>query len=145
ARNGSISLERIRCRGDAGRRFLRNALVMWSQDLALPAVGRSRTLDDAAWLWQFLKTELAPYPGRIWVVTRMTMAATITMVLVMTFRVPYGFVAALAPFFLSRENPRATLRSFIGVVAIAAVTALYVLGGVMLLLDDPLTHFLWIA
>jgi multidrug resistance protein MdtO len=118
---------------------------MLSQDQALPALGRSRTLDDAAWLWQFLKTELAPYPGRAWVVTRLTIAATITMVLVMTFRVPYGFLAALAPFFLSRESPRATLRSFIGIVAVSAVSALYAIGGAILLLDDPLTHFLWIA
>src|SRR5262245_36013317 len=117
---------------------------MLSQDQALPAIGRSRTLDDAAWLWQFLKTELAPYPGRARAVTRLTIAATITMVLVMTFRVPYGFLAALAPFFLSRENPTATLRSFIGIVVVSAVSALYVVGGVMLLLDDPLTHFLWI-
>ena len=61
-------------------------------------MGRSTTLDDAAWLWQFLKNELAPYPGRAWAVARVTIAATITMVLVMTFRVPYGFLAALAPF-----------------------------------------------
>src|SRR5262249_31926637 len=92
-----------------------------------------------------LKTELAPYPGRAWGVTRMTMAATIIMVLVMTFRVPYGFLAALAPFFLSRENPKATLRSFIGIVIVSALAALYTIARVMLLLDDPLTHFLWIA
>src|SRR5262249_34856946 len=145
ARNGSISLERIRRRGDSGGRFLSNALGMLSQDQALPALSRSRTLDDAAWLWQFLKTELAPYPGRAWVVTRITIAATITMVLVMTFRVPYGFLAALAPFLLSRENPTATLRSFIGIVVVSAIATLYVIGGVMLLLDDPLTHFLWVA
>jgi multidrug resistance protein MdtO len=118
---------------------------MLSQDQALPAIRRSRTLDDAAWLWQFLKTELTPYSGRAWAVARLTIAATITMVLVMTFRVPYGFLAALAPFFLSRENPQATLRSFIGIVVVSAVAALYAIGGVALLLDDPLTHFLWIA
>ena len=118
---------------------------MLSQDQALPALGRSRTLDDAAWLWQFLKTELAPYPGRAWAVTRITIAATISMVLVMTFRVPYGFLAGLAPFLLSRENPQATLRSFIGIVVVSAVASLYAIGGVILLLGDPLTHFLWIA
>jgi multidrug resistance protein MdtO len=78
-------------------------------------------------------------------VARVTIAATITMVLVMTFRVPYGFLAALAPFILSHENPQATLRSFIGIVVVSAVSTLYAIGGVMLLLDDPLTHFLWIA
>jgi multidrug resistance protein MdtO len=118
---------------------------MSSRDQALPAIGRSTTPDDAPWLWQFLKTELAPYPGRAWAVTRITIAATISMVLVMTFRIPYGFLAALAPFFLSRENPQATLRSFLAIVAVSAVAALYTIAGAMLLLDDPLTHFLWIA
>jgi multidrug resistance protein MdtO len=118
---------------------------MWSQDQALPAIDRPGTLDDAAWLWQFLKTELAPYPGRAWAVTRITIAATIAMVLVMTFRVPYGFLAALAPFFLSRDNPAATLRSFVGIVVVCAVSTLFAIGGVMVLVDDPLTHFLWIA
>jgi multidrug resistance protein MdtO len=118
---------------------------MLSQDQALPAVGRFGTQDDVAWLWQLLKTELAPYPGRAWAVTRVTIAATITMVLVMTFRVPYGFLAALAPFFLSRENPQATLQSFIGIVIVSAAAALYAISGAILLLDDPLTHLLWIA
>src|SRR5215510_449148 len=118
---------------------------MLSQDQALPSISRSRTLDDAAWLWQFLKTELAPYPGRAWAVTRITIAATISMVSVMTFRVPFGYLAALAPFLLSRENPTATLRSFIGIAVISAVSALYAIAGVTLLLDDPLTHFLWVA
>ena len=36
----------------------------------------------------FLKNELAPYPGRAWVVGRITIAATIVMLLVMTFRIP---------------------------------------------------------
>ena len=80
---------------------------MSSQDQALPAVAPSKALDDAgAWFWQFLKTELAPYPGRTWVVGRITIAATITMVLVMTFRIPYGFLGAIYTLFLSRENPR---------------------------------------
>ena len=75
---------------------------MSSQDQALPAVTPSRTLDTAGeWFWQFLKTELAPYPGRAWVVGRITMAATITMVLVMTFRIPYGFLGAIFTLFLS--------------------------------------------
>jgi hypothetical protein len=50
---------------------------MASQDQALPAIAPSKALDEAsAWFWQFLKTELAPYPGRAWVVGRITIAAT---------------------------------------------------------------------
>ncbi len=76
-------------------------------------------MDDAsAWFWQFLKTELAPYPGRAWVVGRITIAATITMILVMTFRIPYGFLGAIFTLFLSRENPNVTLRSAIRIAVI---------------------------
>ena len=73
---------------------------MSSQGQALPAVAPSMLDEAAAWFWQFLKTELAPYPGRAWVVGRITIAATIVMVLVMTFRLPYGFLGAIFTMFL---------------------------------------------
>jgi len=119
---------------------------MSAQDYALPAVARSGTLDDAlSWFWQFLKTELTPYPGRAWLVGRMTIAATIVMVLVMTFRVPYGAIGAIVTFFLSRENVSATLRSSITAVVVFAVATLYTILGIMMMVADPLTHFLWIT
>ena len=119
---------------------------MSSQDQAIPAIVRSRTLDDAgAWFWQFLKTELAPYPGRTWVVIRITIAATITMLLVMTFQVPYGFLGGITTLFLSRENPTATLRNFVVIVGVSAVATLYTIIAIMMMVDDPLTHFLWVA
>ena len=119
---------------------------MSPQDQALPVVVRSRTLDDAsAWFWQFLKVELAPYPGRAWVVGRITIAATIVMVLVMTFQIPYGFLGAIYTLFLSRENPTATLRAAIATVVVYTVAELYTLAGIMTMVGDPLTHFLWIT
>ena len=96
---------------------------MSSQGQALPAVAPSRALADAGgWFWQFLKTELAPYPGRAWVVGRITIAATIVMVVVMTFQIPFGFIGAICTLVLSRENPTATLRSGVLAVVLCAVT-----------------------
>ena len=119
---------------------------MSSQDEALPAVAHPRTLDDvAAWFWRFLKTELTPYPGRAWVVLRITIAATIVMALIMTLGIPYGFLGALSTFFLSRENPAATLRGAVEMAVISAAAALYTIVGVMTMVGDPLTHFLWIG
>ena len=119
---------------------------MSAQDQALTAVAPSKALDNAgAWFWQFLKTELAPYPGRTWVVGRITIAATITMVLVMTFRIPYGFLGAVYTLFLSRENPRATLNSAVRTAFVYVIATCYTLVGVVTMVDDPLTHFLWIA
>ena len=66
---------------------------MSAREEALPAVTRSRTLDSAwTWFWNFLKTELSPYPGRAWVVGRMVISASIVMLLVMTFQIPNGFL-----------------------------------------------------
>lgn len=119
---------------------------MSSQGQTLPAFALSRTLDEAsAWFWQFLKTELAPYAGRTWVAARITIAATIVMVLVMTFRIPYGVLGAIFTFFLSRENFASTLRSGIRTVVIYAIATLYTIAGIVTMIGDPLTHFLWIA
>jgi len=119
---------------------------MASRDAALPAVAPAGTLDEAsAWFWQFLKHELSPYPGRAWVVGRMTIAATLIMLLVMTFRIPYGFQGAIYTFFISRENPRATLISAVR-TAIAVVIAMgYIILTIMMTVAAPLTHFLWVA
>lgn len=119
---------------------------MSSQDQALPAIAPANVLDEAsAWFWQFLKDELSPYPGRAWIVGRMTIAATIIMILVMTFRIPYGFQGAIYTFFLSRESPRATLLSGIRIVIVAAIASAYTLLTIAMLVADPLTHFVWIA
>jgi multidrug resistance protein MdtO len=103
-------------------------------------------IDEAGkWFWGFLKTELAPYPGRAWVVGRITIAATIVMILVMTFRIPSGFLAAIFTFFVTRENPTATLQSGVRVIIAFFAGSLYTIVGVATLIDDPLTHFLWVV
>jgi len=120
---------------------------MSAQDHALPAITtQTRTLDSqGAWFWQFLKSELAPYPGRAWTVGRITIAATLVMIVVMTFRIPYGFLAGIYTFFISRESLSLTVRSAIRTVAMYAVATVYTLVGVMTMVGDPLTHFLWIT
>jgi multidrug resistance protein MdtO len=119
---------------------------MASQDQALPAVASGSSLDDAGiWFWQFLKNELSPYPGRAWVVARMTISASIVMVIVMTFQIPYGFLGAIYTLLLSRENPTVTFRAGVRTVISYALATVYTLIGVMTLIDDPLTHFLWIT
>ena len=61
------------------------------------------------WFWGFLKDELAPYPGRLNTVARMVIAATLIMIICMTYRISYGFLGALNALLISRESPRATL------------------------------------
>jgi len=97
------------------------------------------------WFWTFLKRELAPYPGRAWIVARIVIAATIVMQLIMTFRLPGGALAGIFTLFLSRENPTATLLAGFRTVLAFWLATLYAAVSVALLLDDPLTHFLWVA
>ena len=104
------------------------------------------TIDqEGQWFWNFLKQELTPYPGRAWVVGRVTISATIVMLLVMTFRIPNGFLGALFTLLLSRENPTATLRAGFQTVLIFLIGTLYTTFCVRILIGDPLTHFLWVA
>jgi multidrug resistance protein MdtO len=97
------------------------------------------------WFWAFLKNELAPYPGRAWVVGRIIIAATIVMILVMTFKIPGGFLAAIFTLFISRENPTATLRSGVRAIIAFTIATAYTVAGVAILLDDPVVHFFWVV
>jgi multidrug resistance protein MdtO len=97
------------------------------------------TLD---WIWDFLKNELSPYPGRAWVVARVTIASTLVMILVMTFQIPAGFLGAIFTLFLSRENPTATFTSGMKAIAFFLIATGFNLLGAAMFLDDPLSHFL---
>ena len=108
--------------------------------------GAPSTVDHAgAWFWNFLKAELSPYPGRAWVVGRMTIAATLVMVWVMTFNIPGGFQGAIFTLLISRENPRETFFSGLRTAGAYLIGTAYTVLTIRLLVDDPLTHFLWVA
>ena len=114
---------------------------MAAQGKALPTA-----IDDAwKWFWDFLKSELTPYPGRAWVVARVTIAATLVMWIIMTFQIPNGFLGAIFVLFLSRENPTATLVAGLKGIAAFGLATIYTLIGAAMLVDDPLTHFLGVG
>jgi multidrug resistance protein MdtO len=117
-----------------------------AQGKALPAVSLPNAIDEAVkWFWSFLKNELAPYPGRAWVVARVTISATLVMILVMTFQIPNGFLAAIFTLFLSRENPTATLIAGFRTIAAFLLATAYALIGAAMFVSEPLTHFLGVA
>jgi multidrug resistance protein MdtO len=95
------------------------------------------------WFWEFLKHELAPYPGRVATVARMVLAATLVMIICNTFRIPYAFVGGIYALLISRESPQATLKSAGTVLLLAAGGVAYVLVSVQLVVSVPLLHFLW--
>ena len=114
---------------------------MPAQSEALP-----RAIDQSGkWFWNFVKAELSPYPGRVWVAARMTVSATIVMVLVMTFQIPGGFQGAIFTLIISRENPTETFFSGFRTIVGFLIGTLYTVFTIRMLIDDPLTHFLWIV
>jgi multidrug resistance protein MdtO len=99
----------------------------------------------ADWFPDFLKKEFAPYPGRGTVVARIVISATLTMILLVTFRIPGGVVGALSAFLFSRENLVATARSAFFLIASFIIGALFIPIGARMLASTPETHFLWVG
>jgi multidrug resistance protein MdtO len=97
-----------------------------------------------SWMRGFLKEELAPYPGRAALVGRMTLAATMIMIIGMTFRIPYTWQGAIYAVIVSRENPRATLQSAATIFLVTVVAAAYLLSSVWFVINVPEFHFFWV-
>jgi multidrug resistance protein MdtO len=96
------------------------------------------------WFASFLREELKPYSGRAVLALRYTVAATITMLLIVTFRLPGAAVGGFFSLLISREAPNTTLRGGISIVASFLCGTAFLLTGAILLVDYPLTHFLWV-
>ncbi len=96
------------------------------------------------WVRDFLKEELAPYPGREALVARMVVATTVVMIINMIYRVPYGAYGAVYALTISREDPRSTVVAVKTIVVAFVLAAADVLIGAMLFSGEPLTRFLWV-
>ncbi len=95
------------------------------------------------WLWEFLKHELAPYPGRAATVARMVLAVTLVMIVCNTFRIPYAFLGGIYALLISRESPQATLSSAGTVLLLVSAGVVYIVVSVQFAISVPLLHFLW--
>src|ERR1700758_5398865 len=96
------------------------------------------------WLRTFLRDELSAYPGRGALVARMVVAASIVMLVNMTFKIPYGAYAAIYALTTSRENPDASLKAVKPAVLWFVVAAAYVLVGAILFSGEPVLRVVWV-
>ncbi len=96
------------------------------------------------WFREFIRWEVASYPGRVNTVVRMTIAATLVMIIVVTFRIPNAALAGLFSILLARENLAATWRGGQFIVLGFVAASLYTLLGMMLFRGFPITHFFWV-
>src|ERR1700691_3746097 len=94
--------------------------------------------------WEFLKEELVPYPGRGVLVGRMVMAATLAMLITMTFRLPYGAYCAIYALSISRDSAQITIKTAVTRIVSYALGATYVLIGTTFFVDDPELRLLWV-
>ncbi|HEX3436901.1 MAG TPA: FUSC family protein [Pseudacidobacterium sp.] len=108
-------------------------------------ITRTDTRGFTEWFVDFLRSELAPYPGRGAIVARMVIAATITMILIMTFRIPSGATGPLYAFLISRESLVSTAKSAINVLIAFGLAAVFIPVGATMFASIPITHFLWEA
>jgi multidrug resistance protein MdtO len=100
---------------------------------------------SSAWFWEFLREELLPYPGRAELAGRMITAATLAMLISMSFRLPYGAFCAIYAFTISRESTQATLSTAATRVVSYSIGAAYILIGATLFVNDPLLRLLWVV
>ncbi len=96
------------------------------------------------WFPAFLKDELRPYPGRGLLTLRYVLAATLTMLVIVTFRIPGASVGGFYSLLLPRDSPFATAKSAYALLLAFASSLTIVTIGTMLFINYPLTHFLWV-
>jgi multidrug resistance protein MdtO len=129
------------CRGESAVFIIRRTskMAFLAQTAPLPPPR------STAWFREFLRDELTPYPERAALVARMVIAATIVMLITMTFRMPYGAYASLYALTISRESPQTTGTAVKSIVAAFVLGGAYVLISACFFFGDPLPRLLWIA
>src|SRR5215471_5384790 len=105
----------------------------------MASIGQSLPVSRAhrSWFWGWLRDELRPYPGRARLVARMVIAATLVMIICMTFRIPYAFQGAIFVLLISRESLRSTVQSGTTLLLVTAVATAYVLFSVSFVIHSP--------
>jgi multidrug resistance protein MdtO len=113
-------------------------------EMATAASTISPLPSSLVWLRDLLREELSPYPGRGPLVARMVFAASIVMVINMTFQIPYGAYGAIYALILSREHPDATLRATKTMIVSFSFAAVYALVGAVFSSGEPMLRLLWV-
>jgi multidrug resistance protein MdtO len=112
--------------------------------MATVAYPKSGLPDSLIWMRDLLREELTPYPGRSALVARMVFAASLVMVINMTFQVPFGAYGAIYALNLSREHPQVTLQAAKTMIVSFCFAALYALVGAIIFSGDPTLRLLWV-
>jgi multidrug resistance protein MdtO len=74
----------------------------------------------------------------------MVIAATLVMVICMTFRVPYAFEGAIYALTVSRESSQATFKSAASILSLTGIGGAYLLASAWFVISIPALHLLWV-
>ncbi len=99
----------------------------------------------SVWFPAFLRDEIRPYPGRVRLVLRYVLAATLTMLIITTFRIPGAAVGGFYSLSLPRQSPTGKARAAFTLLSAVLLSLASVLLGGMVFANYPLTHFLWVV
>jgi uncharacterized membrane protein YccC len=83
--------------------------------------------------------------GRTATAIRMVLACVLAMLLMNMFKLPNGFLGAFYAFAIAREDPHATVRNGFQIVLANFAGFLVALVGIVLFVDYPLFHFLFVV
>ena len=111
--------------------------------MATTATNFQAARPSGGWFADFLKQELAPYPGRGSTVARIVISSTIVMLIVMIFRIPNGATGPVFAFLYARESLASSVRSTLSVVFTFGAGLLLIPLGARMFASEPMTHFLW--
>ena len=75
----------------------------------------------------------------------MVIAATITMIIAMTFQIPYGTYGVLYALTISRESSAATASAVKTVIIAFALSGTYILVGSIFFVGEPILRFVWVV
>lgn len=113
--------------------------------MAAHSYSLSRQTSFLTWLGEFLRKELAPYPGRGDIVTRMVLCTTVTAVLSMVFRIPSAANGIVLAFVLSRQNLLSYGRSTLNASFAYLLGGFFIPVGSLFFAGTPEIHFIWEA
>jgi multidrug resistance protein MdtO len=93
---------------------------------------------------EMIRAELAPYPGRSWLVGRIALACTSVMLLAEVFRIPGAVLGVSFPVLISHESPEAARKSAFQIAMACSIGTLEVILGGVFTAGSPFLHVMWV-
>ena len=102
-------------------------------------------ISDAPSFLQILSQELTPYPGRVSLVIRIVLSTVLAVWIFEGAHLPMAAIGAYYALLTTRQSLRDTVTQVGGMICLFCLATVYIVLGVALFGDSPVTHFLWVV